>query len=70
MYNYLRGRLKQLDIDQSGLAIRMGLKQPAISKRLTGRTPWTVDEMYEVLEICKAKPDELHIYFPKGGMSA
>lgn len=70
LFSYLRGRLRQLDIDQVSLARRMGLKQPTVSNRLTGRTAWTIDEMYQVLEICEAPPEDLHIYFPKGGKSA
>lgn len=70
MYNYLRGRLKQLDIDQAELAVRMGLSQPSISKRFTGQIPWDVEEMYQLMDICRAQPEELHIYFPRGGMSA
>lgn len=64
MYNYLSGRLRQLGIKQSDLGYALGLCDTAVSHRMTGRTPWTVDEMYQVLTICRAQPEELHIYFP------
>lgn len=69
MYRYLAGRLRQLGIRQSDLGEMIGLGAPAISHRMTGRTPWSSDEMYRVLEICRDTPDQLHIYFPKGGIS-
>lgn len=69
MYRYLAGRLKQLGILQEDLGYALGLCGTAVSHRMTGRTAWNIDEMYKVLEICRAKPEELHIYFPpKGGM--
>lgn len=71
MYKYLSGRLKQLGITQGDLARRWNLSQGSISHRFTGRIPWTIDEMYDLLSICRAQPEELHIYFPpKGGMAA
>lgn len=70
MYRYLSGRLRQLDIRQSDLGEMLGIGAPAISHRMTGRTPWTINEMYRVLDICQDMPDKLHIYFPKGGTSA
>lgn len=64
MYDHLSGRLKQLGITQGDLAKRWNLSQAAISHRFCGKTPWTIDEMYEILDICHAQPEELHIYFP------
>jgi transcriptional regulator with XRE-family HTH domain len=70
MYRYLSGRLKQLGIRQQDLGPRMGLSQSAISSRFNDRVPWSIDEMYRLMDICQASPEELHIYFPKGGMSS
>ena len=68
MYRYLAGRLKQLGILQEDLGYALGICGTAVSHRMTGRTAWNIDEMYKV---CRAKPEELHIYFPpKGGMPA
>lgn len=64
MYQYLSGRLRQLGILQSDLGERMGLSPAAISRRFTGVTPWTIDEIYDVLEVCRATPDEFQTYFP------
>lgn len=70
MYRYLSGRLRQLGIRQKDLADHWGLSQASISHRFCGVVPWTIDEMYELLSICQAKPEELHIYFPKGGIAS
>ena len=64
MYRYLSGRLRELGLNQEDLGDALGISGPAISHRFTGRTPWTIDDMYKVLEVCRATPEELHIYFP------
>lgn len=70
MYRHLAGRLKQLGVRQAELGDMLGLCSASISHRFTGRTPWSLDEMYKIMEICQAPPEQLHIYFPKGGISA
>lgn len=69
MYDYLAGRLRQLGIRQSDLTGPLGLNKGSISHRFTGRTQWSVDEMYKLLDICRADPSELHIYFPRPGQT-
>lgn len=70
MYRYLSGRLRQLGIRQQDLGRLLGLSQSAVSHRFCGRVPWTVDEMYHLLDICHAQPEEMHIYFPDPGPAA
>ena len=67
MYDYLAGRLRQMGINQSDLARRYDLTQASISKRFTGKVAWNVTEMYDLLDLCKAAPEEMHIYFPRMG---
>ena len=69
-YSYLAGRLRQLELTQDDVARKLGIQQPAVSRRFNGRTPWTSDEMYQILDICRAKPEELHLYFPRDGRAA
>ena len=64
MYDYLAGRLRQLRITQDELGYELGLCNTAVSHRMTGRTAWNIEEMYIVLDVCQAQPEELHIYFP------
>ncbi|MBE6069835.1 MAG: helix-turn-helix transcriptional regulator [Clostridium lundense] len=67
LYTFLRGRLRQLDMTQADLARVLGIQQSAVSQRFCGRTPWSSTEMYQVLDVCQAQPDELHLYFPRDG---
>lgn len=64
LYQYLSGRLRQLGIHQGDLGEMLGMSPAAVSRRFTGTTPWTVDEIYKVLEACRAAPEEFPIYFP------
>lgn len=71
MYRYLSGRLRQLGISHGELARRLNLSQAAVSHRFTGKKPWSIEEMYFLLDLCGAADEELHTYFPrKGGLSA
>lgn len=64
MYKYLAGRLKQLGIRKCDLAYMLGLSATSVSNRFTGTTPWSIDEMYKIMDICQAPAEQLHIYFP------
>lgn len=63
-YRFLSGRLRQLGLRQSDLGAALGLAEASVSHRMCGRSPWTLDEMYKTLEVCRAQPEELHVYFP------
>lgn len=65
MYNYLSGRLRQLGLCQDDLKGPLGMSRSAISRRFTGAIPWSVDEIYKILEICRATPGEFPLYFPQ-----
>lgn len=64
MYRYLSGRLRQLGYDHEDLALVLGMSRSAISRRFNGVIPWTVDEVYKTLELCRATPEEFAAYFP------
>ena len=63
-YDFLAGRLLQLKMQQRDLARALAMSETSLSHRMTGQVPWRVDEMYSVLRIIKASPDELPLYFP------
>ena len=63
-YDFLAGRLRQLKMQQRDLARALAMSGTSLSHRMTGQVPWRVDEMYSVLRIIKASPDELPLYFP------
>lgn len=68
-YRYLRGRLKQLGIEMDELSARMALSPPSLSRRFNCYIPWSIREAYQLMDIIGAAPEELYIYFPKGGVS-
>lgn len=63
-YDFLAGRLRQLKMQQRDLARALAMSETSLSHRMTGQVPWRVDEMYSILRIIKASPDELPLYFP------
>ena len=70
MYRYLSGKLRQLDIRHKDLANILDMSAASVSHRFVGRIPWSIEEMYQIMDLIKAPYDQLHIYFPKGGISA
>ena len=66
-YDYLAGRLRQLKLQQRDLAQKLAMSESSLSHRMTGQVAWRIDEMYSVLRIIEAAPDELPRYFPAAG---
>lgn len=64
LYGRLAARLRELGLSQKDLAYALHLSPTAISLRMNGQILWDIKEMYATLELCRAKPEELHIYFP------
>lgn len=69
MYNYLRGRLRQLGYRDKDLCPILKVNPTGVSHRMTNKTPWSIDEMYTLLDLCRDTPDKLHLYFPRGGVA-
>lgn len=67
MFRKLRGKLRELDIDQSYLAKKLDICVMSISRKMTGKSPWTSDEMYAVMDLIQEPYEKLHEFFPKGG---
>lgn len=51
------------------LGEKLGLSGQTVSAKLCGKSPWTVDEMYYIMDLFKIPYKELHKYFPKNGIS-
>ena len=69
-YEYLRGRLRQIGLEERDLAYSLGITPQALSHRFSGRTEWRQGEMYRTLDVCRAQPEELHLFFPMNGIGA
>lgn len=64
LYGHLAARLRELGLTQKDLGFALHLSSTAISLRMNGQIAWNIEEMYATLKVCRAKPEELHIYFP------
>lgn len=69
MFRKLRGALRRRDITGSYLGEVLGLSAIAISRRMTGKVQWRLDEMYAILKLIDEEPERLHEYFPAAGMT-
>jgi hypothetical protein len=68
VFRKLRGRLRELDIGQEYLADKLGVCLMSISRSFTGKRPWTLTEMYAIIELINEPYEKLHEYFPKNGV--
>ena len=49
--DFIRGELRRQHISQSSLAYTLNLSQVGISKRLSGKTDWSVWELLNTFEV-------------------
>ena len=66
----LRGALVAADITEKYLARKLLRGVTYVSHRMSGKEPWALDECYQILDLLHIPHDQLHIYFPPGGVSA
>jgi len=67
MFRKLRGKLKELDIDQKYLSKKLDLSVMSISRSFTNHRAWQLSEMYAVMDLIQEPYEKLHEYFPKDG---
>ena len=65
MFRKLRGKLCEMDLDQEYLAEKLGICVMSVSRKMTGKRPWALPEMYAVMDLIQEPYEKLHIYFPK-----
>lgn len=67
MYRKLRGKLREMGIDQKYLAGFFGISQASVSHRFTGSVPWTIPEAYTIMNLIQEPCERLHEFFPRDG---
>lgn len=67
-YLRLRNLLKQQDIDQEYLAELLGRSGPYISRCLSGKSQWHINEIWAIVRLCRIELTEIYIYFPPDGV--
>lgn len=65
----LRRMMAASDVDEEYLARRLLRSKSCISMRMTGKYPWTLDECYQIMDLLAIPYDQMHEYFPKGGIA-
>lgn len=64
---YFIAAVKARGMKLKDLAERLGLSRTALSKRIHGRTPWTLPEAQKACIILRMTLEEFAGYFPLGG---
>ena len=67
-FELLRRALAGYGIHHSDLAIELGKCSTEISHRMTAKKPWTLEDMYKILELINVDPSQMHRYFPRKGV--
>ena len=67
-YGKLRGKMREKGIKGYYLARKMGMTPQSVSQRMTGKTPWRMDEMYNILSMLGEPDSKLSEYFPRNGI--
>jgi hypothetical protein len=60
----LRAEMKYHDIDEAYLGERLGRSHKYISERLMAKAPWTMDEVYTILDLINWPTEKMHEIFP------
>ena len=69
LFRELRARMMLNGDTQADLSRALLLGKTMISHKLTAKRPWTLEEMYVLLDRYQIPYDQMHIYFPKDGKS-
>ena len=67
-YVKLRGKMREKGINGDYLARKMGTTPQSVSHRMTGKSPWRMDEMYNILSMLGEPDSKLSEYFPRNGI--
>lgn len=68
LFRALRTEWTARDLDQTYWAEKLGRSQAYISRRMTGKEPWTLDEAYIMLDDMGLPPERIVDLFPRKGM--
>lgn len=65
MRSMLKKHLYAKEIEQKDLCKVLGRSQTYITQRITGRHPWTIDEIYQICDLAAIPYISITEYFPK-----
>lgn len=67
-YVKLRGKMLEKGINGDYLARKLDTTPQSVSHRMTGKSPWRMDEMYNILSMLGEPDSKLSEYFPRDGV--
>lgn len=67
-YGKLRGKMREKGINGDYLARKLDTTPQSVSHRMTGKSPWRLDEMYNILSMLGEPDSKLPEYFPRNGI--
>lgn len=67
-YGKLRGKMREKGINGDYLARKLDTTPQSVSHRMTGKSPWRMDEMYNILSMLGEPDSKLPEYFPRNGI--
>lgn len=70
LYSELRAEMKRKGVKAYDIAVWLNLSERSVHSRLSGDIPWTLPEMYLIMDKLHIPLHKLHIVFPQGGMWA
>lgn len=68
-FHKLRMRLMEFDYTQEDIARQTRLCLASVSARMMAKKPWSLDEMYILLDMIGEPPSRMHEYFPRNGQN-
>ena len=67
-YGKLRGKMREKGINGNYLARKLDTTPQSVSHRMTGKSPWRMDDMYNILSMLGEPDSKLSEYFPRNGI--
>lgn len=66
-YAKLRGKMAEMDINNTALANYIGRSSGYISTHLNNKYSWEIDVAYKILELLEVPKEQIVEYFPPNG---
>ena len=68
-FGEVRKLMREYDLSNERLGQELGCAASTISSKLNGKTPWTSEEMWQIMELFNEPACRLHIIFPRDGQN-
>ena len=68
IFKKLKAEIFANDLNQKDLAELLDCSTTYISNRMLAKHPWTLDDVYKLCEALEIAPEQIHEYFPRGGV--